>query len=60
MNLAIIIKACKVASSSRVTAEICVFHIHRMKKDKSPAPSSTEFVVKFHSIAMVDHGIIMD
>ena len=60
MNLFIIIKACKVASSSRVTAEIYVFHIHRMKKDESHASSSTKLVVKFHSIAMVDHGIIMD
>ncbi|DAA12552.1 TPA: ribose-phosphate pyrophosphokinase 2, partial [Bos taurus] len=64
MELLIMINACKIASSSRVTAVIpCFPYARQDKKDKvsaSRAPISAKLVANMLSVAGADHIITMD
>ncbi|KAJ8784304.1 hypothetical protein J1605_008455 [Eschrichtius robustus] len=61
MELLIMINACKVASSSTVTAVIpCFPYARQDKKDKSRAPISAKLVAKMLSVAGADHIITLD
>ncbi|XP_071951419.1 ribose-phosphate pyrophosphokinase 2 [Antedon mediterranea] len=61
MELLIMINACKIASSHRVTAVIPLFPYARQdKKDKSRAPISAKLVANMLSVAGADHIITMD
>ena len=61
MELLIMINACKVASSSTVTAVIpCFPYARQDKKDKSRAPISAKLVAKMLSVAVADHIITLD
>lgn len=61
MEMLIMINACKIASSSRVTAVIPLFPYARQdKKDKSRAPISAKLVANMLSVAGADHIITMD
>lgn len=61
MELLIMINACKIASSCRVTAVIPCFPYSRQdKKDKSRAPISAKLVANMLSVSGADHIITMD
>nr|AGC52724.1 ribose-phosphate pyrophosphokinase 1 [Spirometra erinaceieuropaei] len=61
MELLIMINACKIASSCRVTAVIpCFPYARQDKKDKSRAPISAKLVANMLSVAGADHIITMD
>lgn len=61
MEMLIMINACKIASSSRVTAVIpCFPYARQDKKDKSRAPISAKLVANMLSVAGADHIITMD
>uniref|UniRef100_A0A8C0M931 ribose-phosphate diphosphokinase n=1 Tax=Canis lupus familiaris TaxID=9615 RepID=A0A8C0M931_CANLF len=61
MELLVMINACKIASSSRVTAIILCFPYARQdKKDKSRAPISAKLVANMLWVAGADHIITMD
>ncbi|KAG8515885.1 Ribose-phosphate pyrophosphokinase 2 [Galemys pyrenaicus] len=61
MELLIMINACKIASSSRVTAVIpCFPYARQDKKDKSRAPITAKLVANMLSVAGADHIITMD
>jgi len=61
MELLIMIHACKIASSCRVTAVIpCFPYARQDKKDKSRAPISAKLVANMLSVAGADHIITMD
>lgn len=61
MELLIMINACKIASSVRVTAVIpCFPYARQDKKDKSRAPISAKLVANMLSVAGADHIITMD
>ncbi|EFO21692.2 ribose-phosphate pyrophosphokinase 2 [Loa loa] len=61
MELLIMINACKIASSSRVSAVIpCFPYARQDKKDKSRAPISAKLVANMLSVAGADHIITMD
>lgn len=61
MELLIMINACKIASSQRVTAVIpCFPYARQDKKDKSRAPISAKLVANMLSVAGADHIITMD
>ncbi|KRX27309.1 Ribose-phosphate pyrophosphokinase 2 [Trichinella nelsoni] len=61
MEMLIMINACKIASSFRVTAVIpCYPYARQDKKDKSRAPISAKLVANMLSVAGADHIITMD
>ncbi|CAH8842463.1 unnamed protein product [Trichobilharzia szidati] len=61
MELLIMINACKIASSCRVSAVIpCFPYARQDKKDKSRAPISAKLVANMLSVAGADHIITMD
>uniref|UniRef100_A0A8C0YZR5 ribose-phosphate diphosphokinase n=1 Tax=Canis lupus familiaris TaxID=9615 RepID=A0A8C0YZR5_CANLF len=60
MELLVMINACKIASSSRVTAIILCFPYARQDKDKSRAPISAKLVANMLWVAGADHIITMD
>ncbi|XP_064636297.1 ribose-phosphate pyrophosphokinase 2 isoform X1 [Lineus longissimus] len=61
MELLIMINACKIASSCRVTAVIpCFPYARQDKKDKSRAPISAKLVANMLSVSGADHIITMD
>ncbi|KAH9285566.1 Ribose-phosphate pyrophosphokinase 1 [Echinococcus granulosus] len=61
MELLIMINACKIASSCRVTAVIpCFPYARQDKKDKSRAPISAKLVANMLSVAGADHIVTMD
>ncbi|VEL11818.1 unnamed protein product [Protopolystoma xenopodis] len=61
MELLIMINACKIASSCRVTAVLpCFPYARQDKKDKSRAPISAKLVANMLSVAGADHIITMD
>ncbi|XP_050501451.1 ribose-phosphate pyrophosphokinase 2-like isoform X2 [Diabrotica virgifera virgifera] len=61
MELLIMIHACKIASSSRVTAVIpCFPYARQDKKDKSRAPISAKLVANMIAVAGADQIITMD
>ncbi|CAL4069027.1 unnamed protein product, partial [Meganyctiphanes norvegica] len=61
MEMLIMINACKIASSARVTAVIpCFPYARQDKKDKSRAPISAKLVANMLSVAGADHIITMD
>ncbi|XP_072322069.1 ribose-phosphate pyrophosphokinase 2-like [Eucyclogobius newberryi] len=61
MELLIMINACKIASSSRVTAVLpCFPYACQDKKDTCRAPISAKLVANMLSVAGVDHIITMD
>ena len=61
MELLILIKVCKIASASWVTAVIPCFHYARQDKmDENRAPVSAKLVANMLSVAGTDHIINMD
>ncbi|CAH1778388.1 unnamed protein product [Owenia fusiformis] len=61
MEMLIMLNACKIASSCRVTAVIpCFPYARQDKKDKSRAPISAKLVANMLSVAGADHIITMD
>lgn len=61
MELLIMISACKIASSHRVTAVIpCFPYARQDKKDKSRAPITAKLVANMLSVAGAEHIITMD